>query len=152
MKKLGTPIGAGPGNDSEKDGFAADGTPLPVGSAAWGRAFLCLAPGVVTVAGDGREEDFWPWPALLGDGVVLDREVVVEDELDPGLGLGPGLEPELGLVVVLAEVVVEEDELTVGSGTVGVVVAGGVVVHDWLVIVAPGIGVSAEAGVPGATL
>jgi hypothetical protein len=32
MKKLGTPIAAGPGRDSEKVGFEADGTPLPVGS------------------------------------------------------------------------------------------------------------------------
>ena len=39
MKKLGTPIGAGPGSDSEKLGLAAVGTPLPVGSAT----FLALA-------------------------------------------------------------------------------------------------------------
>jgi len=31
MKKLGTPIGAGPGSDSEYVGLAADGTPLPLG-------------------------------------------------------------------------------------------------------------------------
>ena len=31
MKKLGTPIGAGPGSESEKVGLVADGTPLPVG-------------------------------------------------------------------------------------------------------------------------
>jgi hypothetical protein len=35
MKKLGTPIGAGPGIDREKDGLEADGTPLPEGSEAW---------------------------------------------------------------------------------------------------------------------
>ena len=31
MKKLGTPIGAGPGNDSENVGLVGLGTPLPVG-------------------------------------------------------------------------------------------------------------------------
>ena len=31
MKKFGTPIGAGPGNDNENVGFFADGTPLPAG-------------------------------------------------------------------------------------------------------------------------
>jgi hypothetical protein len=31
MKKLGTPIGAGPGSESEKVGFDAWGTPFPVG-------------------------------------------------------------------------------------------------------------------------
>ncbi len=31
MKKFGTPIGAGPGSDSEKVGLLAEGTPLPVG-------------------------------------------------------------------------------------------------------------------------
>jgi hypothetical protein len=34
MKKFGTPIGAGPGSESEKDGLEADGTPLPDGRAA----------------------------------------------------------------------------------------------------------------------
>jgi hypothetical protein len=40
MKKFGTPIGAGPGRESEKDGFDAEGTPLPEGNAAF--AFLTL--------------------------------------------------------------------------------------------------------------
>jgi len=31
MKKFGTPIGAGPGSDSENVGLLAVGTPLPVG-------------------------------------------------------------------------------------------------------------------------
>ena len=35
MKKFGTPIGAGPGSDSEKLGLAAVGTPFPVGSATF---------------------------------------------------------------------------------------------------------------------
>ena len=40
MKKFGTPIGAGPGNDNENVGFFADGTPLPDGSVL--AAFLWL--------------------------------------------------------------------------------------------------------------
>lgn len=36
MKKFGTPIGAGPGSDSENVGFEVVGTPLPVGSLAAG--------------------------------------------------------------------------------------------------------------------
>ena len=31
MKKLGTPIGAGPGSESENVGLLAEGTPLPLG-------------------------------------------------------------------------------------------------------------------------
>lgn len=31
MKKLGTPIGAGPGSESENVGLEGFGTPLPVG-------------------------------------------------------------------------------------------------------------------------
>jgi hypothetical protein len=36
MKKFGTPIGAGPGSDSEKVGFEVLGTPLPEGSCELG--------------------------------------------------------------------------------------------------------------------
>jgi hypothetical protein len=55
MKKLGTPIGAGPGSDSEKDGFEAEGTPLPLGSWACLDLALCdffLAEAVVVVECD----------------------------------------------------------------------------------------------------
>ncbi|HEX8975317.1 MAG TPA: hypothetical protein VF781_02300 [Solirubrobacteraceae bacterium] len=82
-------------------------------------------------AGPGREEDFWPWPGRFGVGLVLDCEVVVEAELDPGLGLEPVVleEVELG-EVGLEEVVLDDDEVTVGRGTVGVVVDEELVVHD----------------------
>ena len=43
MKKLGTPIGAGPGSDSEKVGLLAAGTPLPVGRLSAGVVGLALA-------------------------------------------------------------------------------------------------------------
>ena len=36
MKKLGTPIGAGPGSESEYVGLVAVGTPLPVGRSFFG--------------------------------------------------------------------------------------------------------------------
>jgi hypothetical protein len=51
MKKLGTPIGAGPGSESEKVGFEAFGTPLPVGRLSLGfLGFLgFLARGAVVV-------------------------------------------------------------------------------------------------------
>ena len=36
MKKFGTPIGAGPGSESENVGLEDFGTPLPVGGLAFG--------------------------------------------------------------------------------------------------------------------
>jgi hypothetical protein len=42
MKKFGTPIGAGPGSDSEKVGLVAAGTPLPVGRSLAGELGLVL--------------------------------------------------------------------------------------------------------------
>jgi hypothetical protein len=45
MKKLGTPIGAGPGSENEKLGFDGWGTPLPVGPVVAG--FLLGARAVV---------------------------------------------------------------------------------------------------------
>ena len=36
MKKFGTPIGDGPGSESENVGLPAVGTPLPLGSLAAG--------------------------------------------------------------------------------------------------------------------
>ncbi|HEX3835105.1 MAG TPA: hypothetical protein VHW04_24200 [Solirubrobacteraceae bacterium] len=82
MKKFGTPIGAGPGSDSENVGFEVLGTPLPVGS---------LAAGVVVLVGFfffallffGLLVGVWPWlddcsgEDEVGCGVVLDEVVVV---------------------------------------------------------------------------
>lgn len=132
MKKLGTPIGDGPGSDSEKVGLLALGTPLPEGRLLGflvffledlGFAFaLCLADPVVD--GDwGWEEGFCPWPFPLGPGVVDDRVV---DELEDEVEVEPGVVDEVleEPGVVLEEVVLDEllelEEL-VGSGSEGVV-------------------------------
>ena len=108
MKKLGTPIGAGPGSDSENVGFLADGTPLPLGRSAGLLGFLaraCLDAGWLAFFGcpDGTwvwgcDEDFWPWLLEVGAGVVADRLVVVlgepperegEVEVEPDVVLDP---------------------------------------------------------------
>ena len=60
MKKFGTPIGAGPGSESENVGLVADGTPLPVGR------LLVAGEGVV-----GLELGFCPEPGLIGAGPPL---------------------------------------------------------------------------------
>lgn len=86
MKKLGTPIGDGPG--SEKLGVPAPGTPVPEGSGVNDGLLLGLPPGrpgvFVVLRWDldpercGAEEGLWPW--LLADGVaVVDALVVVLD-------------------------------------------------------------------------
>lgn len=141
MKKLGTPIGAGPGSESEKLGLEADGTPLPVGSATFLALALrwsagCVGVGEVVVvcrwlegfcflvgrlgAGLGR--------VLEDDEVEVELEVELEDE-DEELELG--LEPELleldpeplgvllALVVVLAELVLSGTQLSVSETVPG---------------------------------
>lgn len=55
MKKLGTPIGAGPGSENENVGLLALGTPLPVSGVTFG----------VVVAGDVPLPFFLPLPFLL---------------------------------------------------------------------------------------
>ena len=84
MKKFGTPIGAGPGSESEKVGLVAAGTPLPVGRSLAGVVvvldffFFFLAFGC-----PATEEGPSPLLAPLGTGVVLDALVVLlEDEPD----------------------------------------------------------------------
>ncbi|GAC1580838.1 MAG: hypothetical protein NVS3B18_14460 [Candidatus Dormibacteria bacterium] len=108
MKKFGTPIGAGPGSESEKVGLDAVGTPLPVGSVTFGVALAlafalalrCPLPwGVVVVC--GRVEGFCFLVGRLGAGpglVLEDDEVVVELEVELELELedeDDELEPEL---------------------------------------------------------
>ena len=111
MKKLGTPIGAGPGSAKEKLGFEGVGTPLLV---RWGGGdacccffffflFLCcpeelpdpFAPTVPAGAGwlDGR----WDLPGELGFGAVV---VGVVDD-----GVVCDLLPEPPVVVVCEPVV-----------------------------------------------
>src|SRR6202012_5124181 len=81
MKKLGTPIGAGPGSDSEKVGLVADGTPLPVGRLPVVELvlvvvfFLALAFLLCWPLDDGC----WPLLVPVGTGVVLDVVVEVDD-------------------------------------------------------------------------
>jgi hypothetical protein len=129
MKKFGTPIGAGPGSESEKLGFEADGTPFPVGSATF---FLALAlrwppelPLGVFVA-CGWLEGFCFLVGRLGTGlgaVLEDDEVEVELEVE--LEDDDELELELEddeLVVVLEELLLSgtqfsvSDEITPATG------------------------------------
>ena len=77
MKKLGTPIGAGPGRESEKVGLLGDGTPLPEGRFDAGLlGFLLWAlfgAGLAVVCGCwvcGCDDDCWLWPLDDGAGVV----------------------------------------------------------------------------------
>lgn len=133
MKKLGTPIGAGPGSANEKLGFEGVGTPLFV---RWGGGedvagffflFLCLCPDELpdpfdpTVpAGAGWLDGRWDFPGELGFGAV------VVGVVDPGVVWDLPPEP---VVVVCEPVVVGvvPDVLVVGTGTVtvGVVTGGG---------------------------
>lgn len=93
MKKLGTPIGAGPGSESEKLGLEADGTPLPVGSATF---FLALA---------------LRWPAgCVGEGVVVCRWLEGFCFLVGWLGAGLGRVLEDGEVEVELEVELEDED------------------------------------------
>lgn len=133
MKKFGTPIGAGPGSDSEKLGFDGDGTPLPVGSPAFGvaGALRCLAGVVdVEVVVCGRLEGFCWVVGRLGTGLadVLEddeREVELEVELEEegellelelvGLGRLGGLELELELELVVVVMVMVLEELVLSA-------------------------------------
>src|SRR5665213_182359 len=87
MKKFGTPIGAGPGSDSENVGFLAEGTPLPLGSVAIGLPFA----------------GFFFWPARLAGAWACDDCCCGRPA--PGAGV-----VEEALVVVVLELVVVEDE------------------------------------------
>jgi hypothetical protein len=64
MKKLGTPIGAGPGNDSENVGLEVLGTPLPEGRVELGEElllFLVLALRCACLAALEDVVGVWPW-------------------------------------------------------------------------------------------
>jgi hypothetical protein len=153
MKKFGTPIGAGPGSDSEKDGLAADGTPLPEGSDVWWcLALLCgfaPLPPCVVVLGEGCEEPFWRFPGRLGFGLEPDPEVVVEDEeLEPDFERDGGV--ELDDVVVDEEVVVRVGAAT---DTVGVEDEDEGAQDSLSEVITPLTGrLSEETGVPAGTL
>jgi hypothetical protein len=138
MKKLGTPIAAGPGSDSEKVGFDVVGTPLPVGSAGEGGweerlglalACLCLgrplpvAPVLVVV---WLLEDFcWRRPGLLWRGVV-ELLLVVVLELEE-LELELEVEVEVELLELELEELLELDEVELDEVLVGLAVVVAVV-------------------------
>jgi hypothetical protein len=110
MKKFGTPIGAGPGSDSENVGFEVLGTPLPDGSLAAGAVFFFVALLFFALLFfEVLLKGVWPWlddfsgDEDVGCGVVLDELVVVVLFL-------PGAFECEGEVEVELEVVVEEDD------------------------------------------
>jgi hypothetical protein len=111
MKKFGTPIGAGPGSDSEKVGFEVLGTPLPVGSLAAGVVVLVVFFFALVFCGV-LVEGVWPWlddfsgDEEVGCGVVFDEVVVVVVFVVPEC---EG-EVEVELVVVDEDVELEDDD------------------------------------------
>jgi hypothetical protein len=136
MKKFGTPIGAGPGSDSENVGLLAVGTPLPVGRVdlvlrGFGveARFLRLALARRWPLDDGFSLRLDP----VGEGLELVEELVEVDVLLLLLLLLEELEdddPELE-VELEGEVVVELDELDEDEvGELGVVVLLVVVVVE----------------------
>jgi hypothetical protein len=172
MKKLGTPIAAGPGSESEKVGFDAFGTPLPVGPLAAeffdlpGAApaffffFLwCFLPFLWVAVVPGLWVDFCCVVlGLVGLGVVelLLLLVVVELELEL-LELEDELELEVELVELelleLEELGLEVVEVVVEVVEVGLavveLVAGG---QDQATLATAPVIPSCESGVPGRTL
>jgi hypothetical protein len=119
MKKLGTPIGAGPGRERENPGVDGLGTPLPVGSEGPGLALRFLpSPLLPPLLVDDVEEDEWLEELCFlgpdfGFGALVEPEceVVVEDE-EGEVGLVPVLgglvRVGVELVAVLVEVLVLE--------------------------------------------
>jgi hypothetical protein len=133
MKKLGTPIGAGPGSESEKVGLEDFGTPLPVGRLTFGFLAFCDVVVVVVVVWVWLE----PFCCLCRVGFggvaegVVELELDEEDEDEPECELDPECEPEpdeleleeleleeLELDLVGEEVVVEDggEEVVVEDG------------------------------------
>jgi hypothetical protein len=174
MKKLGTPIGAGPGSANEKLGLAAVGTPLLVvggGGVGGFDALGFLALGFFGL-GWGAEElwfrllpafevpefnfvGFWLLVGLFGAG-LLDGWCVVlvwVELVDERGGLGLWV----GVLDVEVELEVEVEVEVVVCGCVVVTVAAGVVAvtgghdSDTLVICRPAGTGSELGGVPGAT-
>lgn len=129
MKKFGTPIGAGPGSESENVGLDALGTPLPLGSR--GLAVACRRVAFGCPDGLGLGDLVWGWPWCEGffcgeDGVGCGvARFGVEVLCLPG-----ALEGEREVEVEL-EVVRVDDEPDVVDELVVVVV----VVDDELVVV-----------------
>jgi hypothetical protein len=165
MKKFGTPIGAGPGSESEKVGLVADGTPLPVGRSLAGVVDVVLLFFVFFLAfcWPPREEGPSPWLVPLGTGVVLVALVVVvvvegepeplcegEVEVEVEVEELDGVDELVGVLELLAGAVVVD--VVVVTATAGVLVVVGA--HCSLSeATGPVIGRPiAEIGVPGGTL
>ena len=131
MKKFGTPIGAGPGSESEKVGFAGVGTPLwfddlwdfdfdfgfDFGLGLCGFGFLCLW--LRGFEADGRfAEGSWVLAGPVacggpGDGAVVVELVEVEVDVELGVVVDVDVEVGVALVEVELEVVDEVEELGV---------------------------------------
>jgi hypothetical protein len=152
MKKLGTPIGAGPGSESEKVGFDGVGTPLwfddlPVfnfdfdlglGLGLCGFGFLCWW--LRGFAADGSFADgSWALAGPLGCGGPGDGAVVVElveVEVDVELGVVVEVDVEVGVDVVEVDVVEVEVVDEVEELEVVVVVLDVLVLEDGESVVA----------------
>jgi hypothetical protein len=157
MKKLGTPIAAGPGSDSENVGFDGPGTPLPLGSFAaaffWAWLpdcacdfffffFLCFFLCLCFLCALAAVEDCCSdWLGFVCLGVVdVELLVVVVLELEVELELELELEVEVELEELdeveelegLVVVVLLEDGLVVVLELVVIVTVGAVVVLDEL--------------------
>jgi hypothetical protein len=127
MKKLGTPIGAGPGSEREKVGLLVPGTPLPEGSATL--FFLAFLAGAVgAVLGCEWVDGFCCLAGLVGSGVgtVVDFEVEVELEVvvvlelaEEEVELDPGL--EVTVVLVLVELVEVGAQVSVSETRIPVI-------------------------------
>jgi hypothetical protein len=122
MKKFGTPIGAGPGTESEKVGVDGVGTPLRLddlwdfgfgfGFGLCGFGFLCLWVRGFE-ADRGFDEGSWALAGPVACGGPRDGAVVVElveVEVDVELGVEVDVEVEVGLEVVGVGVGVEVDD------------------------------------------
>lgn len=170
MKKLGTPIAAGPGMASEKVGFEAAGTPLPEGRFAAGAG--CLALGLADVAfglvRDGLLAGLWLWdcgcedccsPCPLPDGVVGVFDFLPWPVVVPLVVVELEDEDEVEVEVVDEEEDEElDDELELGGledeevVEVVVVLEVGVAAHVADRSLAPAGSPIEEVGVPGGTL
>jgi hypothetical protein len=162
MKKFGTPIGAGPGSESEYVGFVALGTPLPEGSFGEAVFFFSVAPWCLPFFFVELFSEPPPWLEAfsgddeVGDAVVLVVDVVVceceaevEVELDVVV-VDDELDDELLEVPELVELLeVGVDVVVVVVVDVGLVAVVHVIVSDTIAIPVGSGSVSCDGGVAG---
>src|SRR4051794_37595620 len=149
MKKFGTPIGAGPGMESEKDGFDGAGEPSAFVVAGVGAAGV-VGAGSVCAGFDGflhalPELEAEPQPFLIDP---VPREVLPfagewaePCEREPGVAVAPGVAVEEGVEVAVG---VSEGVLV---GAAGAVVSTGETGEGSAVCVAAGVDAGASVGV-----